>query len=119
MSPLHTRIKELRNSNGWTQAELAEKLDIETRMVSQYENKKAVPSAETLLKLSAVFKVSVDYLLIENAIKTPLENNPQNEFLEKINEIEALPDDDKKMILRLIDSLITNNKIKELTHKSA
>ena len=47
----HKRIKELRDSKGWTQSELAEKLGTDNRMISHYEKKKNIPSAEILVKI--------------------------------------------------------------------
>ncbi len=57
------RIKFLRMRNNLTQAQLAERIGVTKSMVSAYETAMRLPSLDTLVKLSRVFKVSTDYLL--------------------------------------------------------
>lgn len=62
-----SRIKFLREKSDLTQAQLATRLGITKSMVSAYETSMRLPSLNTLIKISYVFKVSTDYLLgIEN-----------------------------------------------------
>jgi transcriptional regulator with XRE-family HTH domain len=58
-----TRLKELRTQNELTQAELAIFLDVHSITVSRWERAVLLPSAKVLLKISACFNVSCDYLL--------------------------------------------------------
>ncbi len=60
---LNKRIYELRMSFGWTQVQLAQKLNITKQTVSNWENDNIQPSVEMLVKLARVFNVSTDYLL--------------------------------------------------------
>ena len=60
---LGTRIASLRQNNGLSQAELAQKLHISTSTVGMYEQGRREPSVETLITLSQLFGVSLDYLL--------------------------------------------------------
>lgn len=60
---LNKKIKELREADGLSQKELAEKLGIAKNTLSQYEHNKSNPSLEVIVQLSAFFDVSVDYLL--------------------------------------------------------
>ena len=112
--PFNEKIKKLRDSRGWTQSELAEKLGTDGRMISHYEKGKNIPSADILVKIAELFNVSIDYLLIERIPQRPLNQNDDAELLEKISEISKLPEKDKEMILHMIDSVITKNKVKEL-----
>lgn len=49
-SPFHgERLKALRTEAGWSQAELAEKIDSDARQVSRYENNKVAPGLEARL----------------------------------------------------------------------
>lgn len=57
------KIRELREENGFTQKELAEKVNTTNKNIWAYENGLAQPSIETLIKLAGVFKVSVDFLI--------------------------------------------------------
>ena len=57
------RIKEVRERNGLTQSELAKKLGLTRSGVNAWEMGISIPSAQYLIGLSKLFKVSVDYLL--------------------------------------------------------
>lgn len=57
------RITKERERLGLTQAELANKLNISQKSISKYERSDRRPSYETLIKMSSLFGVSVDYLL--------------------------------------------------------
>lgn len=60
---LGNQIKELRLAFGWTQVELARRLNISKQTVSNWENDNIQPSIEMLVHLAEVFRVSTDYLL--------------------------------------------------------
>jgi len=60
---LSRRIYELRTSFGWTQVQLAQKLNITKQTVSNWENDNIQPSVDMLIKISRIFNVSTDYLL--------------------------------------------------------
>ena len=60
---LGQRINELRIALGWSQVQLAEKLNISKQTVSNWENENILPSIEMLIRLSKIFNVSTDYLL--------------------------------------------------------
>lgn len=66
------RLKTLRTEAGWSQAELAEKIDSDARQVSRYENNKVAPGLEAVIRMAQVFNVTVDYLLIDDAERRPL-----------------------------------------------
>lgn len=56
-------LKELRMQNGMTQQQLATQIGVTKSVISYYELQERTPSPEVLVKLSAVFHVSSDYLL--------------------------------------------------------
>ena len=60
---LADKILELRKSNGWSQEELAEKLNVSRQSVSKWESAAAIPDMNRILELSKVFGVTTDYLL--------------------------------------------------------
>lgn len=59
------RIAELRKRVGWSQVELAGKLNIAQNTMSQYENGNREPSSRIVLQLADLFGVSPNYLLGE------------------------------------------------------
>lgn len=53
----------LRKKNGWSQEELAEKLNVSRQSVSKWESAQSIPDLKKILQLSQIFDVSTDYLL--------------------------------------------------------
>ena len=69
------RIKELRKEINMTQSELAKKLNVAQNTISNWENESRDVDNESLVKLSEIFDVSVDYLLGKTDIKNSLPRN--------------------------------------------
>ena len=60
---LHERLKELRKSNGLTQEELAEILNVRKQTICGYERGIREPTIGKLIAIADSFNVSCDYLL--------------------------------------------------------
>ena len=85
------RIKALREARGWTQAELARRMNITRNGVNSWEQGLSMPSPACLVDLAKVFSVSTDYLL-------------GVERLETVN-VTGLDEKDVAMLARLADRL--------------
>lgn len=91
---LADKIIRLRKKNGWSQEELAEKMNVSRQAVSKWEGTQTIPDLEKILKLGELFGVTTDYLLkdeIENEEYTDGVSDPgirkitlaeANEYLE-------------------------------------
>lgn len=66
-----TRLFELRGRHGLKQVDLAAKINVKSSAVSKYEKGLTSPTIDTLIKLSEIFSVSVDYLLGVSDIPNP------------------------------------------------
>ena len=60
---LSDKIVKLRKTNGWSQEELSEKLNVSRQAISRWEGATAQPDAANILQLSKLFGVTTDYLL--------------------------------------------------------
>ena len=60
---LSDKIIKLRKENGWSQEDLAEKMNVSRQAVSRWEGAAAQPDAANILQLSKLFGVTTDYLL--------------------------------------------------------
>ena len=60
---LAEKIMKLRKQNGWSQEELAVRLNISRQSVSKWESTASIPDLDNIIKLSEIFGVSTDYLL--------------------------------------------------------
>ncbi len=65
----------LRKEKGWTQSELADKLDLTNKAVSKWETGDSFPETSLLVPLASLFNVSVDELL-RGERKSEGENTP-------------------------------------------
>ena len=81
-----------RNKKNLTQANMAELLSIAVPTYTLYENGRRKPNFETLIKISKILDVSIDYLVENNRDQDITDDLAQveiklNEILEIINKI--------------------------------
>ena len=57
------RIRELRESKGWTQSRLGKELNCAAMTISRYESEQHEIGGETIIKLCDIFGCTADYLL--------------------------------------------------------
>ena len=62
---LADKIVEERKRNGWSQEELAEKLNVSRQSVSKWEGAQSIPDLNRIIRMAEIFQVSTDYLLKE------------------------------------------------------
>ena len=67
------RLAELRKEKGLNQVGLALKLNVSQKMISAYESGLHQPSIDTLIEMSKIFNVSVDYLIGTSNVRLPAE----------------------------------------------
>ena len=60
---LAEKIIKLRKENGWSQEDLAMRMDVSRQSVSKWESMSSIPDLDKIVKLSKLFGVSTDYLL--------------------------------------------------------
>lgn len=64
---LGEKIAQLRRKNGWSQEELADKMEVSRQAVSKWESSQTTPDLERIMRLSSLFGVTIDYLLKDGA----------------------------------------------------
>lgn len=70
---LADKIITLRKKNGWSQEELADRLDVSRQSVSKWEGAQSMPDIDKILAMSRIFGVSTDYLLKEDTDETKID----------------------------------------------
>ena len=60
---LGAKLKKLREEHNFTQRELAVRVKVHRKSISQYENDNLTPKLETLIQLAVIYNVSLDYLV--------------------------------------------------------
>ena len=85
-------IASLRKSKGWTQAELAEKLNVSDKAVSKWESENGLPEISQLPTLAKLFDVSIDYLMMGKIDETisldDMDSNKRMFYLIKKDDVE-------------------------------
>ena len=75
---LADKIIRLRKKNGWSQEELADKMNVSRQAVSKWEAAQTTPDLEKILQLGNLFGVTTDYLLKDELV--------DEEFVEGVGE---------------------------------
>lgn len=70
---LHETLKALRKQKGYSQEEVASRLNVVRQTVSKWEKGLSVPDADMLVKIAELFEVSVSCLLGSRAEETSAE----------------------------------------------
>ncbi|MDP2560428.1 helix-turn-helix domain-containing protein [Psychrobium sp. 1_MG-2023] len=70
---LAEKIIRLRKQSGWSQEELAEKMNISRQSVSKWESANSIPDLNRIIMLAEIFDVSTDFLLKDD-IEVPNPN---------------------------------------------
>lgn len=86
---LADKIIRLRKKNGWSQEELADKVNVSRQAVSKWESAQAIPDLEKILLLGAVFGVTTDYLLKDEIENEEFTDDLQGLDVKKISIEEA------------------------------
>ena len=99
------KLKELRQELGWTQEQLAEKLNVKKSAISKYENERVPLIDETILKLCNIFDVSADYFLGNTDIKNKSKFSKEAEGV--INSLLKLNNEELKKVSEYIEFLVS------------
>ncbi len=111
------QIKNLRKKRGWSQADLALKINGDAGQISRYENGKITPSVEAIVKFAALFDVSVDYLLLDDAPRRPF-RQAHDDLGTRLADLDKLSDADRAALLYILDGLLVNARIRAALHSA-
>ena len=72
---LPCRIAQLRRNKGLNRSQLAQKLHVSSSAIGMYEQGHRTPSIDTLIQMSRLFNVSLDYLVTGEEFSPSTENS--------------------------------------------
>lgn len=87
-------IAELRKAKGWTQVELAEKLNISDKAISKWESEAGYPELSMFPLLANLFGVSIDYLMTGKAVQPEIITMSKAELCAKNDDVILLKEID-------------------------
>ncbi|WP_235045436.1 helix-turn-helix domain-containing protein [Anoxybacillus ayderensis] len=126
------QIKRLRRANHWTQEQLAQRLNVSRSKVSKWENGEVLPDLKSIIDMSDLFRVSVDFLLGKHPTDEQLLQevklaygtnemdeerlaliryiNEQRELAKRLYALQSLPSHKRKrveeVVIKMIDEMI-------------
>jgi transcriptional regulator with XRE-family HTH domain len=102
------QISTLRKRKKWSQTKLAEISSTSREAIGKYERGEVTPSVEVAKRLAILFEVSLDYLVGEGQ-----NSNFDKNTLARLEQIERLPEDEKKTLFTVLDALLRDFKAKQ------
>ncbi len=107
------KIKQVRKEKGLQQKTIALEIGLDQSNYNKIENGRREPSVEVLQKLSVIFGVMVDDLLNPGNNQPSLVTVEDKTVTEKIRLIEQLEDEDKNVIYKMLDTMLTKKKFQD------
>ncbi|WP_242928958.1 XRE family transcriptional regulator [Pontibacter vulgaris] len=102
MEKVTSNIRYLRKKNGYTQAQLAEKLDIKRSLVGAYEEGRAEPKLSTLVNIAQLFNITLDELITLNLAESTGVKQVGNESGGKLRVLAITVDKEEKENIELV-----------------
>ena len=111
MATFGKKLRECRDAKGFSQAELAKKIESYHSIIGKYERDEVNPSIDVVKKLATVLDTTVGYLLGETEDRELLKDPT---MLKRLNDIAKFPEHDKSCILYALDAMISSVKLKAI-----
>ena len=91
----NNKLYDLRKQKGFSQEELANRLNVSRQTVSKWEVGDSTPDLEKLVAISDLFEISLDELVLDKAAGSSEETSSKSEVLSELKE-KLLTDENKK-----------------------
>ena len=105
------RIKELRNQKGLLQSDVAEYIGKSERIVGFYEKGERDPNTDTLIKLSELFDVSIDYILGKSDIRNSKKVNLDDIDIAFASGIKGLNKENQETLKNIMEGLLAKQEL--------
>ncbi len=104
---LGKKILELRKERDYTREKLAELIGTSGAIIGKYERNERTPSVDIARNIAKALNVSLDYLVGNTELLLDAT------IVNKIEEIQKLPPEDRDHLLYLMDNVLQNVKAKK------
>ncbi|MEL6629739.1 MAG: helix-turn-helix transcriptional regulator [Bacteroidota bacterium] len=96
------RLNEIRTEKKLTREKLGKLIGTSGAIIGMYERGERTPSVEVARRIANTLEVSLDFLVGNTDLRL------DTEVLEKIQEIQQLPQDDRSHLFYLVDNVLQN-----------
>lgn len=113
-------IAKLRQQRDWTQAELAEKVDLTTAHINRLENDRMKPRPRTLERLASILGVTAEELKSSTLASVPSEISQQEpELAQLLSKLSLLDGEQRQALTVFLRSMITCQQVQRLTARAS
>jgi transcriptional regulator with XRE-family HTH domain len=102
------RLYDIRTENKLTREKLGKQIGTSGAIIGMYERDERTPSVEVARKIANELGVSLDFLVGNTNARI------NTDVLDKIQQIQDLPQEDKSHLFYLIDNVLQNFKTKQV-----
>jgi transcriptional regulator with XRE-family HTH domain len=96
---------------------LAATIEVAPTQYSRVETGKVMPALKTLIKIAKVLDVPLDALVNDSAAPVQEVTIKDKTLIDKVRVIDELPEQEKNMILQVIDLALSKKKFKDLVQQ--
>jgi ribosome-binding protein aMBF1 (putative translation factor) len=100
------RLAAARKSRGWSQTQLAQKLDTNQKVIDYYERRAANPSLAFIRKAAKVLEVSTAELVGNESNNTRSRPGPPPALALRFEQIRQLPRKEQEFVMRFLDTVL-------------
>lgn len=104
------RVRALRQQRQMTQMELSERLDMTQSNLSAIERGARGVTVHQVVRVAKVLEASTDEILIGENVPTPRKSLRHRRLLQRLQQVEHLPDSDRRVILQLLEGLLRHHQ---------
>jgi len=101
------RLLEARKKKNVSQDELAKQLGTKGPAIGRYERDEMKPSIDSAARMADLLDVSLDYLVGKT------DQELDSKTLNRVLEVQQLPDEDRKQVFMVVDALVRDFKAKK------
>lgn len=110
------RLKTLREKRGLTQQQLAEATKTDWTQISRYERDVNLPTADRVVALARVLRVTPNALLLGTRGEEKIEFN-NIRLYERFRALDKLPKDEQELALQILDGVIAKYELAHLADR--
>ena len=107
---LPQKLKQLRAQKGWSQGQLAKRMDINVKQISKYERGTSFPTVDVIVKLAKAYSISIDALIFDDR-KIDMNNITNHDLLKRFDQISQLEEKSQEALITIMDALIMQHQI--------
>jgi transcriptional regulator with XRE-family HTH domain len=113
MTSLSNRIQSLRKKKGISQGELARLIGVSRAQMNRYESQGVEPAALTLKAIADHLDTTADFLINGSTNDKAEASLKDNELLKHFKDVDAMPENDKNILIRVISAFVRDFKTKQ------